>query len=81
MGLHQHSLTQLSPDGWSGDVAADQTHTHIAAPDSLPGVGGGPRPALRVEGATLHQTLPVPDTPTVEILTKKVGIPINVSGQ
>ena len=70
-----------SPDGGPGDVTADQAHTHVTIPDSLPGVSRGPGPALRVEGAALHQTLPVPDTPAVKILTKKVGVPINVSEQ
>ena len=69
------------PDGGPGDVAADQTDAHIAIPDSLPGVGRGPRPALGVEWPALHQTLPVPNAPAVEILTEKVGVPINVSGQ
>ena len=68
------------PDGGSGDVAADQADAHIAIPDSLPGVSGGPRPALGVEWSTLHETLSVTNAPSVEIFTKKVGVPINVSG-
>ena len=42
-------------------------------------MSASPGSALRVEGAALHQALPVPDAPTVEILTKKVGVPVDIS--
>ena len=35
---------------------------------------------LRVEGSTLHQRLPVTNTPTVEVLTEEVRVPVDVSG-
>ena len=76
-GLQVTSSTLTLP----GKLHDCQSHLSalFTSPAALPGVVTRPNPALRVEGAALRQGLLVPDAPTVEILSKKVGIPVNIS--
>ena len=77
-------------------MTVDKLNGDISLPPSLPGVCRGPGTTcketvkvfsqrhlltLGVEGAALHQRLSVPNTPPVEVLSKEMSIPVNVSVQ